>query len=78
MTEMQVINFFWNITLGVIIIAAVVMLATEVLGPLAAKICEWVEELIIIIKHEKQRKDAIARYKSENPIFKDDLPEDKR
>lgn len=78
MTEMQVINLMWDIVLIIIIIMVLTGFVVGILIPFGRLLKDWIEDLVIVIKHEKQRKDAIARYKSENPIFKDDLPEDKR
>jgi len=78
MTEMQVINLMWNIVLIIIIIMVLAGFIVGILIPFGQLVKCWIEDLIVLIKHEKQRKDAIARYKSDKPIFKDDLPEDKR
>lgn len=75
MTKMAIIKFFWILTLIILIIAAFAGLVVCILMPAARLIWVSIQEIISIRKHERQRKEAIERYKSENPIFKPGISE---
>jgi hypothetical protein len=73
MTKMAIIKFFWILTAVILLIAAFAGLIVCIIVPAIRLLWGSIQG---IIQHNRQRKEAIERYKSENPIFKSGISED--